>query len=69
MLRQVRELPALDADDDSLLGAEAAVPLNDVVPLPLWSATAGESGRVRGEAVDGVGDEPVQAQAEQPARG
>ena len=70
MLRDVRELPALDADDDALLGAEAAVSLNDAAALlPSPEAAADDSGRVRREAVDGVGDEPVQTEAEQPARG
>jgi MFS family permease len=57
LLRGVRELPQLESIDDAL-GAEAALPSGSAEP-------AG----VRREAVDGVGDQSVQTQAEQPARG
>jgi MFS family permease len=57
LLRGVRELPRPTPDDDDLaLGAEAALP----------STQAAGVGR---EAIDGVGDQPVQPQPEQPARG
>jgi MFS family permease len=61
MLRGVRTLPALETGDDSALGAEATVSLD--------AEAVGDSGRVRREAVDGVGDQAVQTQPEQPARG
>jgi MFS family permease len=62
MLRNVRTLPALESFDDSALGAEATVLRSD-------GSAGAASVAVRREAVDGVGDQPVQAQPEQPARG
>jgi len=63
LLRNVRTLPQPESADDAL-GAEAS--------LGGDARLAGESGAeapgVRREAVDGVGDQAVQAQAEQPAR-
>jgi predicted MFS family arabinose efflux permease len=57
LLRDVRALPTPVEDEEQALGAEAAVvlPSGDSVP----------GGR---EAVDGVGDQRVQADVEQPAR-
>jgi hypothetical protein len=55
LLRGVRELPQPEPGDDAL-GAEAAVA--SVEPPRVW-----------GEAIDRVGDQPIQPQAEQPARG
>jgi MFS family permease len=69
MLRGVRELPLPPHDgDDDALGAEAAV----VSVLPLLAA--GSDGDelaagVRRETIDRVGDQPVQPDVEQPARG
>jgi MFS family permease len=55
LLRDVRQLPQPEPGD-AALGAEATVPLVDPP-------------RERGEAVHCVGDQPIQAQTEQPARG
>ena len=65
MLRGVRELPKPESEDDAL-GAEAAVPAlpidaSDAEP-PSRSSTLGR------EAIDRVGDQPVQAHDEQGAR-
>jgi MFS family permease len=57
LLRGVRELPAPESAE-LMLGAEAALPASSV-----------QAAGVRGEAVDRVGDQPVQPQPEQPARG
>jgi MFS family permease len=62
MLRGVRELPQPESADDAL-GAEATVSA-----LPLDSA-GDEPAGVRAEAVDRVGDQPVQTPGEQAARG
>jgi MFS family permease len=61
MLRHVRALPKPESEEDAL-GAEAAVSA-----LPL-EASETESTSVRREAIDRVGDQPVQAHAEQGAR-
>jgi MFS family permease len=61
LLRGVRRLPEAEPVDASF-GAEASV------ALPAAQDSAEPSG-VRREAVDRVGDQPVQPQAEQPARG
>jgi MFS family permease len=62
MLRGVRELPKPESADDAL-GAEAAVSA-----LPIDTSDA-EPASVRREAIDGVGDQAIQAHAEQGARG
>jgi hypothetical protein len=63
LLRNVRTLPQPESVDDAL-GVEAS--------LGGDASRVGESGAeaagVRREAVDGVGDQAVQALAEQPAR-
>jgi MFS family permease len=61
LLRGVRRLPEPEAVE-ATLGAEASV------ALPPTPASA-QAPDVRREAVDRVGDQPVQPQAEQPARG
>lgn len=61
LLRGVRRLPELEAAE-ATYGAEASVALPAAAP----SAEPAGLGR---EAVDRVGDQPVQPQAEQPARG
>jgi MFS family permease len=66
MLRGVRELPKPECADDAL-GAEAVVSA-----LPLDASEAEASGRpstTGREAIDGVGDQPIQPHAEQGACG
>jgi hypothetical protein len=60
MLRGVRELPKPQNEDDAL-GAEAAVSA-----LPVDSSDTEPA--VRREPIDRVGDQPIQAHAEQGAR-
>lgn len=64
LLRGVRSLPELESVD-AALGAEASVALPGIGP----ASSAEDATGVRREAVDRVGDQAVQAQAEQPARG
>ena len=61
MLRGVRELPKPENEDDTL-GAEAAVSA-----LPIDASDA-EAPGVRREAIDRVGDQPIEPHAEQGAR-
>ena len=62
MLRGVRELPKPESADDAL-GAEAMVSI-----LPVDSGHDDAAAEMRREAIDRVGDQPVQPPLEQAAR-
>jgi hypothetical protein len=63
LLRSVRSLPQPESADDAL-GAEASLGGD----ASRAAGSDAEAAGVRREAVDGVGDQAVQPDAEQPAR-